>query len=84
MGKHTQSDKNLQVNYGQEAQEDIQVYPQMLIFRQFNPSPWTTSPTWQCGSMLPIVLGWTGLAVPSKIRAAGEKTNSDMFYFTQW
>lgn len=45
MGKHTQPDKNLQVNYGQEAQEDIQVYPQMFIFRQFNPSPWTTSPT---------------------------------------
>lgn len=32
--------------------------------------PWTTSPTWHWGSMLPIVLGWTGLVVPSKIRAA--------------
>lgn len=35
--------------------------------------PFTTSETLQLGSMLPMCLGWAGLVLPSKIRAAGEK-----------
>lgn len=32
--------------------------------------PFTTSETLQLGSMLPMCLGWAGLVLPSKIRAA--------------